>query len=75
MIAARDPLAQPRQAAFDTRMRACEIGHIAMPSISHEQFDTRMRACEIGAINPTILDKHSIFNIKKQYLFRLLNLL
>lgn len=53
MIAARDPLAQPRQAAFDTRMRACEI----------------------GAINPTILDKHSIINIKKQYLFRLLNLL
>ena len=53
MIAARDPLAQPRQTAFDTRMRACEI----------------------GAINPTILDKHSIFNIKKQYLFRLLNLL
>jgi hypothetical protein len=53
MIAARDPLAQPRQTAFDSRMRASGK----------------------GAINPTILDKHSIFNIKKQYLFRLLNLL
>lgn len=38
-------------------------------------FATRVPACEIGAITPTILDKHSIFNIKKQYLFRLLNLL